>query len=90
MLGTGVILGEKYLFAVDDVRNGKTAREVENSFKAVGDSGLDAIFYNDTVNDYLDIVLLVLVKLDILAEFIHDTVNSCTDKARFSCTFKLL
>ena len=90
MLGTGVILGEQYLLAADDVGYGKSARQVENSFKAVGDTGLHALLYDDTVNDYLDIMLFVLVQLYLLGQLIHYAVHTRTDKARLSCAFQLL
>ena len=90
MLGAGVILRKENRFAADNVHNGKSVRQTENGFKAVGDPRLYALLDHDTVNHYLDVVLLVFFQLYIFTQVVHDIVDTDADKAALSRIFKLL
>ena len=90
VFGTGVVLREEYLIAADNVHESESTGQTEDSLKAVGHTRLDARLYDDTVNDYLDIVLLVLVELDILGKLIHYAVYANADEAGLPCAFELL
>ncbi len=90
MLGAGVILRKEHLLAADNVHESKSIGELEHGLETVRHAGFDAILDDDTVNDYLDVVLFVFVELYFLGELVHDAVNAHADESRAACGIELL
>ena len=80
MLWTCVILGKKHFLAADDIHHSKTFSDRKNSFEAVRKTCIYPLLDNKAVNNNLDIVLFILIKLYFLCQLKHDTVNADTDK----------
>ena len=53
-------------------------------------NGFDGILYNKAVNDYLDVMLFVLIYLYLLGQLIGYPVDPCPYKARLHTSFKFL
>ena len=66
MLGAGVILRKKHFLSADNVCDDDTARNSRGGFNAVGKARGYPLFYDKSVNDYLNVVLLVFFELYLL------------------------
>ena len=90
MLGAGIVLREHLLPAADNVDNDRSARHTHYCFDAVGQARFYRVLYNKSVNDYLDVVLFVLIYLYLFGKVIGYAVDSGSYKARFHTSFQFL
>ena len=75
VLRAGVALGEVQLLAVYYVDINQPPGEVSGVLNALGEPGFYAVLYHKAVYHYFDRMLLVLFKLNFLAEVVGDAVH---------------
>ena len=87
MLGAGIILRKHHFLPVYDVDDHKTA-VFKGRFYGIGKTAAYFGLDDKTVDHYLDIVLFVFVKLDLLGKVIHAAVDPNSDKTAFAGRFE--
>ena len=90
VLRAGIAHGESDILTVDDIDDNKAVGKTCSGLNRVGKTGTDIRADNKTVHNDFDIVLFILLRLDVLGEFVHYTVHTDTDKTAFLCALKLL
>ena len=79
----GELLGEEQVITVEDVHEHRSAGELEGGLDRVGHAALlEALAYDQTVDDDLDVVPLGLLEHDVLGEVAGLAVNADADESR--------
>ena len=90
VLRAGIILREEDILPVHDADDDQTVGQAGGGLDGIREAGTDVRTDDQTVDDDLDIMLLVFFELEFFGQIIDDAIHAHADKATLARSIKLL